>query len=163
MTDNALIVACCDHRVRFRIPCRRNDPLYFEKVAKTLSKHPDVKGIKTNALSASVLVHFGSDYCLQGVVQFAVQKKLFDAGSVVTLPTLGELVWRRAQQLDVALETLTRGRLNTENVLFLFFLGLGLVQLKRGQIMQPAIPLLWRAISLLRQIHEDEGATGPPV
>ena len=159
MTDNALIVACCDHRARFRIPSRRNDALYFEKLAKKLSEHPDVKGITTNPLTASVLVHFGHDDCLEGLVRFAARKRLFRAKRVETLPTLGELVWRRAQQFDGAIETLTRGRLNSENLLFLLFLGLGLVQLQRGQIMQPAIPLLWRAVSLLRQIHEDESTS----
>lgn len=160
MTDNAIIVASCDHRVRFRIPCRRNDALYFEKVARTLFEHPDVKDVKTNSVSASVLVQFNENHCLEAVISFALKKRLFKAGKADDFPSVGEMIWRHAQQFDVGLETLTRGRLNTENLMFLFFLALGVVQLKRGQIMQPAIPLLWRAMSLLRQIHEDENDHG---
>lgn len=157
MTDHALIVAANNQRIRLRVIRRRHDALYFAKVCKVLGEHPEIKSVRTNAISSSILILYEKD--LEQIMDFAADKKLFRFKRINMNPMIGETIWRKGQQLDIAIATLTRGKANTENLFFMLFLGLGLYQLRRGQIMQPAIPLLWRAISLLRQIHENGSAT----
>jgi Heavy metal associated domain 2 len=157
MKDRAIVVSSGNQRIRFKIPGRRGDVLYFSKVASALEHHPEVRNIRVNPIAESLLIHLHRDHHINEVVQFAHDEQLFEIrGPLLSRPTIGESLWRHTQTWDMGLVVFSRGRLNSENIFCFAFLVLGLIQLKRGQIMQPAIPLLWRALALLRKIHEDE-------
>jgi hypothetical protein len=153
----ALMTSMGPGRVRFRIPIKRGDAIYFNRIRSELESLPEVIAIRVNPLSASVLILHHGDFDLGQLVQWARSRRLF---SVPRQPdrrlTLGEMMWHKTKQVESALETLTRGRIDLETSFFFLFLVLGLSQVWRGQIMQPAIPLLWRAMDLLRKSQENQ-------
>ncbi|MDD5033143.1 MAG: hypothetical protein PHE55_00160, partial [Methylococcaceae bacterium] len=133
---------------------KRGDGLYFSKLEAGLKHCPQVQTVHVNARAASILIICATDESLDSIGDFAREQSLFDLRSEQAPPlkTLGEQVAAQINNLDQALATGSRGHLDLQSIFFLLFLGLGLRQMWRGQIMQPAIPLLWRAMEILKDL-----------
>lgn len=141
-------------RVRLHIPAKKGDALYFSGLAAALKSVGGINAVRVNAVAASVLILHSEECNLKSIAEFARRHRQFNLQSNPLKPqrTLGELVADQIQQTDRLIATGSRGHLDAQSIFFLLFLGLGLSQLWRGQIMQPAIPLLWRAWEILKQI-----------
>lgn len=155
----AYIVHSTPGRVRLRIPGKRGDAIYFAGLEAALTKCADVETVQVNVRAASVLITQMQGSSLPSVADFARRHKLFSLKQAEATPvrSLGEIVAAQIAEADRLIATGSRGRLDSQSIFFLLFLGLGLKQMWRGQIMQPAIPLLWRAMEILKDLNPPQG------
>ena len=54
--SRAFVVHCTATRIRIKIPERRRQEAYFAALQRALLQHPDVLGVRTNPLAASVAI-----------------------------------------------------------------------------------------------------------
>lgn len=146
MTPRALLVHSVPGRLRLKIPDKRRDHDYFQRLQNELQTLEGVIELSLNAYTASALI--GHDWPSDEILlHFAERTGLF-----VLDPAPFEPMWRRAsvrlEQWDRRLATLTRGEVGVRSVLMLVTLLLGLRQAMRGQTLGPASNLLWYALTL---------------
>ena len=142
-------------RIRIKIPSKRGDAFYFATLEASLRNCPGLSSLQINARAASALVTFSGAGNLTVLSQFAKRNKLFllQNDDMPNMKTLRELAFSGVNQVDHLITTGTRGHVDMQSIFFILFLGLGLQQLWRGQIMQPAIPMLWRALEILKDLE----------
>src|SRR5712671_6162198 len=63
-------------RVRLRVPSRRGEVPFFEKVVRELSKHPAIRELTATPLTGSITLHYYDP--LQQIVAAAADQKLFE-------------------------------------------------------------------------------------
>ncbi len=151
----AYVVHVAPGRARIRIPAKRGDGLFFTQLESWFKTCPGISQIQINPRAASVLVHFASvTPGLNEIARLARQHRIFRLDeNPPPLKTVAEIVADRMGRANQVISTGTRGHLDSQSVFFLLFLALGIKQLWRGNIMQPAIPLLWRAVEILRDMN----------
>jgi hypothetical protein len=151
----AYVIHSVTGRTRLQIPAKRGDGLFFANVEASLQSCTGIDSVRFNSRAASILITYTSDSNLKSIADFARKRKLFNlrGNQPVPVKTLGEVLASQVGQVDRLVATGSRGHLDSQSIFFLLFLGLGLLQMWRGQIMQPAIPLLWRAMEILKDIE----------
>jgi hypothetical protein len=135
-------VASIEHqlpgRVRLRVPSKRGDVPFFEKVVHELSKHPSLRELIASPLTGSITLH----YCepLQPITAAAAEQKLFDTGR--SEPQKDGSKSQQASRLREAsgLAGATAAGLS----------GLGLFQVARGNVLGSAVENLWYAFGAQR-------------
>ncbi|MEI6354571.1 MAG: HMA2 domain-containing protein [Methylococcus sp.] len=149
----AYVVHTVPGRARIRLPSKRGDALFFGRLEQWLLTCPGIVDVKTNVRAASALLVFEGQGDLAQVAEAARHHRWFRMErNPPPLKTVGASFSDHLEQLNELITTTTRGHLDTHSVFFLFFLGLGLQQIVRGNVMQPAIPMLWRALEILRDM-----------
>ncbi len=153
--QTAYVTHALQGRLRLKIPAKRGDGFYFASLESDLSKCPGVESVTINPRAASALIKFWGGGGMAVLNQYARKHKLFTIkpDKNAELKTLNQFVYTQVKQVDEVITLLTRGHLDMQSIFFLLFLGLGLQQLWRGQIMQPAIPMLWRALEILQDLE----------
>jgi hypothetical protein len=63
--------------------------------------------------------------------------------------------------IEQALKSGTAGGVDLRTLAFLGMMGLTLHQILRGQVLGPALPMLWNAFSLIGQINRSAPAESP--
>jgi hypothetical protein len=151
----AHLVHAAPGRARIRIPAKRGDAFFFSELETWLKTCPGVSRIQINPRAASALIHFsGMTAGLTEVARLARQHRIFKLDDKPPpLKTVAEIVAEQMGQANQLLSTGSRGHLDAQSIFFLLFLALGVKQLWRGNIMQPAIPMLWRAVEILRDMN----------
>lgn len=153
----AHVVHAVPGRARIRIPAKRGDGLYFSALEAGLKSCAQIASIQVNPHSASVLIVFAEDGNLHVLGQYAQEHGLFDLQEEIVAVghrPLGAVLSDQLGQANRLIARSSRGHLDVQTLFFLLFLGLGLKQLWRGQVMQPAIPLLWRAMEILKSYQK---------
>lgn len=155
----AYVVHALPGRVRIKIPSRRGDAAYFVQLQSELSRCKGVAAIQANLRAASVLIAFAPTGDLNTIASFARKKKLFNLEAEAQLPqqSIGEIAAAQLNFVDRLLATGSRGHIDLQSSFFVLFLGLALRQIWRGEIMMPAIPLLWTALGLLKDLRPPSG------
>jgi hypothetical protein len=131
-------VASIEHqlpgRVRLRVPSKRGDVPFFEKVVRELSKHPSLRELTASSLTGSITMH----YCepLQSITAAASEGKLFETGR--SEPQKHASKSKQASRLGEAsgLAGATAAGLS----------GLGLFQVARGNVLGSAVENLAKNI-----------------
>lgn len=133
-------------RVRLRIPARRGDDAYFANVASQLREIGGAEGVKTNPRTGSVLIN-GLE--LDRLAETARNERLFALRRSPPPPeSVIDAVGTSVDTLESGVKKVTRGEMDLASLAFVFFLGLGLVQLLRGNFAGPATTLFWYAAML---------------
>jgi len=154
-------------RVRLKIPQKKGDEDYFDRIAKLFANFPGITQLQLNPAAASVLIcHDGTEAQFGNIAEFAQAKGLFSIAeqpeeetfSIPHLP-IATLTSTGLNRLDESLMDFSQGRLDNRSLFVLTLTGLAIHQLTRGNIMAPASSLLWYAIELLR---EENGKTVGP-
>lgn len=151
----AYVIHSLPGRVRIKIPSKRSDAAYFVRLEAELTRCKGVASIQANLRAASILIGYAATGDLNTIANFARKRQLFNLEPEGQLPpqqSIGELAAAQIKFLDRLIETGSRGHLDLQSSFFLLFLVLGLRQMWRGQIMQPAIPLLWRVMEILYKL-----------
>ena len=65
-------------RARLRVPSKRGEVPFFEKVVRELSKHPAVHELTATPLTGSIMLQYSEP--LQAITAAAAAQDLFDAG-----------------------------------------------------------------------------------
>ena len=149
-------------RVRLKIPQKKGDFRYFDRIAESFAECQGITQLQLNPPAASILICHRTDTLFQNIAEFAETKGLFsltempkdyEAIAIPNLP-IATLTSLGLNRLDDSLLDFTQGRLNGRSLLFLSLIGLGIHQATKGHIMAPAASFLWYAIELLKQENE---------
>lgn len=157
MLPNAFITHATQGRVRIKIPDRKGDSTYFaslkEKLAG-LSELPGIQRVEANPMTGSILVLHTLDLQatdLEMVAQYSEFNNLFCLR--LSPPQQASAPGRPVQALQETnrkVGTLTGSEIDGEILAILGLLGIAVVQLKRGNIMIPAVSALWYVYSLIK-------------
>lgn len=135
-------------RVRYRIPERRGDNAFFDRLQQVLADTPGVRAVAVNAGTAGVLLEFDGELeQMLAAVRAAGLFRVMDA-----MPqSLAFEASAGLKTVDRNLSLITGGRLDLDGALVFTLIGLALHQALRGQWLAPASTLFWYAVTLLRQ------------
>ena len=141
-------------RLRVKIPEKRRDDGFFERVRQQLSHWDGVERVAVNPLTASVLVEFSDLAALFG--ENALKNDLFEV-DYDALQAIGEeppVLTEQAADVfaraDATVRRMTSGGADLRSAIFLLLIAGGIYQLLRGNIAAPAATLLWYAGATLR-------------
>jgi hypothetical protein len=132
-------------RARLRIPSRRGDEAFFERLKEQTAGLTQVTATEVNARTGSVLIrHEGP---LDSVTEECRERGLFNLESMTTFERpLVERVRDQLGALDAGVRGTTAGEVNMWAMISLLFIGLAVIQLARGRILGPVTTLAWAAI-----------------
>lgn len=162
MGNEILVSAYIKHRlpgrVRLKIPQKKGDHRYFDRIAEAFADCPGITQLQLNPPAASLLVCHGADTPFLSIAEFAQTNALFtvieqapeETFSIPNVP-LTMLTSAGLKHMDNALVDFSRGRLDGRSLLFLALIGLAIHQMTRGRVMAPAASLLWYALSLVKE------------
>jgi len=136
------------NRLRIYIPEKRKSSEYFSKLKASLSQVEGVGRVDTNPLTGSVLIQYFGD--ISKVIEYAQMNHLF----ALERGALEEEVWisrmfREVDNLDMKISASTDGNFNLASIAGVVFIGLGGVQVYRGQILPVASALFLYAAQFL--------------
>jgi hypothetical protein len=162
MPPVASIVHQVRGRMRLRVLEKRQDADYFELTRARLESLPGVDRVTTNSSTGSiVLYHELPDNDI-------LREQLFNSGCFVfgtktaqPAPSF-EPLRSGLSAIEQGLRSGTAGSVDLRTIAFLGMMGLTLHQVLRGQVLGPALPMLWNAFSLIGQINRSPpaGSTG---
>lgn len=145
MAEPAQLLHLSPGRVRLRCPRLRGDVGAMDALAQRLAGLPDVREVRGNALTGTLLVlHQASP---EALLEASAPLLRFEGPE--PLRSLRADVRGHLDALAVGLERSTGGALDARGLAFLAFLGIGLAQLARGQMLMPAATAFWYAIATL--------------
>lgn len=142
MADAALLpLAEIEHRIpgrmRLRLRERRGDAAFFERLAEGLGSVEEVRAVRVNPDTASLLVeHEAEDSAL---LEAARRRRLFEAAPAKPRSQARKAPVRAPAPLDIAATGLAAA---------------GLVQLARGRIVGSASENLWNAYGLYQATRQ---------
>jgi hypothetical protein len=136
-------------RARLRIGEKRGVSEYFSLVKETLIRCPGVQSVETNPLTATVLIFYSGP--VDVVLAFAAESGLFRVQSSPKSASRSILqgAIQGLQQCDRQIRATTDSRLDLSGMLFIALGGAALYQAVQGEILAPAVTLLWYALATL--------------
>jgi hypothetical protein len=135
MTPVAHIEHKLPGRVRLRIPSRRGEVAFFEKVVRALSGHPAIWEIAASPLAASLTLHYSEP--LQDIAAAAAQLALFEITQPKSATGEGDPTPAGGSGGDGGLASSLAAGLS----------GLGLYQVCQGNVVGSAVESLWLAFN----------------
>jgi len=161
MKPVAQIIHQTRDRTRFRVPGKRRDDQFFSDIQEQLAKLPDIEEVKTNPLSSSVLLlHPDSEpqETLNRVEKLGVFDSIETAFEPKTLDLNPATITNGFSKLEDSFSAFTE---KEHTPFFILLIGLAAMQVARGQILGPAIPLLGYALELTRSAQTNQSRTNP--
>lgn len=143
-------------RLRLRIREKRLDSDYFQEVSARIESLDGVTEVSCNATTGSLLL-------LHPELPFVdLEPRLNDLSlfEMVTEPEITatplEKVSNGFSWLNQAISETSSGDLDLRSLAFLGLIALSIQQIMRGNIMGPAIPMLFNAMSLVQQTDSSD-------
>lgn len=145
-------------RVRLKIPQKRGDLRYFDRISELFTDCPGITQLQLNPPAASILICHGTETDFLNIAEFAQTNGLFriidqpeeETFSIPYLP-IPTLTSTGLSRVDESLMDFSQGRLDGRSLLFLSLIGLAVRQMAKGHIIGPASTLLWYAFSVLKE------------
>lgn len=147
-------------RVRLKIPQKKGDFEYFDRIAELFSVCPDVSQLQLNPVAGSLLICHGTETQFLNIAEFAHSNGLFTLidppEEIITIPhvPLARLTANGLGNIDELLMGFSRGRLDSRTLLIMALIGLAVRQGSRGNMMGAASSLIWYAFRLLKEESE---------
>lgn len=166
MTDNenqpsAYIKHQLAGRVRLKIPQKRGNFRYFDRIAELFADCPGITQLLLNPPAASILICHVTETDFLNIAEFAQTNGLFTIveqpeEETFTIPYLPipKLTSTGLKHLDESLIDFSKGRLDGRSLLILALIGLSVRQMTKGHVLGPASTLLWYAFSSLKEENE---------
>ena len=144
-------------RLRLKVPACRGNAGYFQEAVGVLAEMPGVSHVQANPVTASILLLHSLE--VANIGEFAEQHQLFrlDPEPSIGLPAAAR-VSAELRKIDHTLFEATRGQTDFRTVAFLVLLALAAHQAVRGNVMAPAVTLVWYALASLRLFGGTETA-----
>jgi len=145
-------------RVRLKIPQKKGDFHYFDRIAELFSDCPGITQLQLNPPAASMLICHVTEIDFLTIAEFAQTNGLFtiieqQAEETFSIPYLPipKFTSTGLSRVDESLMNVSRGLVDGRSLLFLALIGLAVRQMTKGAIMGPASTLLWYAFSALKE------------
>ncbi len=135
-------------RVRLRVPSKRGEVPFFEKVVRELSKHPAVHELTATPLTGSIMLHYSEP--LHAITAAAADQSLFETGRAEPAAKRGEP--NKAGQVSKA-SLLTNGAATALS-------GLSLFQAAQGNVLGSAVENFWHSFGAHRILARPDIAAG---
>jgi len=144
-------------RVRVKIPQKKGDFRYFDRIAESFAGCPGITQLQLKPSAASILICHETETDFLNITEFAQTNGLFtiieqpeeEAFTIPYLP-IPLLAASDLNRLDESLMDFSRDRLDGRSLLFLALIGLAVRQMTKGHVLGPASTLLWYAFSVLK-------------
>jgi hypothetical protein len=144
-------------RVRVRIGERRGDGAYFERVRQALRRSDGVTRCQANPLTGTVLIEHVAP--LEQVLGLAQAQELFYVDRTEPALVPGQIrAAQGLQRIDAELRQLTGGEGDLRTLALAGLIGLGVVQLIRGNVLAPAVTLFWYALMTMHFLQQQDGS-----
>jgi hypothetical protein len=157
---NAYIKHQLPGRVRLKIPQKKGDFDYFDRIAELFSDCPGITQLQFNPPAASILICHRAETHFLNIVEFAQTNGLFtlieQPEEIFAIPHLpiAKLTYNGLSNIDDVLMDFSRGRLDGRTILIMALIGLAVRQITRGNIMGAASSLIWYAFRLMKEESE---------
>ncbi len=134
----------------------RRDSSFFAELGRKLGGIPGISGVQTNPLTGSVLILHTAE--LQAVAQQVAAQGAFRLASPeVENFSIQTAAARGFQGASRDLRVISGGTVDLSSLLFLGLAGLAVRQAIQGNLLAPAVPLAWYALSVLQLEHNAPG------
>jgi hypothetical protein len=161
MIPSAHIVHQVRGRLRLQVREKRKDIAYFETVRSRLDSLADIDEVRVNTTTGSiVMLHSLPEHDeLTGQLQ---QLELFEITEARQPgPTGLDTVGSGLADIEQLIKSGTAGSVDLKTVAYVCMMGLTVHQIMRGQILGPAMPMLWDAIRLIDRIGSTSADNTP--
>jgi hypothetical protein len=137
MPSPAIVSHRSPGRLRIKIASRKGDHAFFSTIAQSLQEEMQLKAVRTNALTGSVLI-LDSAVDIEAVADHAAAHDLFalQAHEPIKVPLARTLV-TPVQEMDQKIKRFTAGEIDTMGTIFILLCIYGLVELLRGNAKAP--------------------------
>jgi Heavy metal associated domain 2 len=153
MLPIAIVAHSARGRARFKIADRRRQEEFFATAADRLGAAPGVERVEVNPLTGSILVHHESS--VSALSGYAEANGLFRLeGQPVRV---SNLMRQRALWADHQVRAYSGESLDLKSLGLVLLLGMGTLQLIRGQLAAPAVTVFWYAAALLATSQKGVG------
>ena len=139
-------------RVRLRIAEKRKDPDYFEEVGEQLETVSGILEFRTNSATGCIILQHPEQTWPELEPQLE-QLGLFEiSGTPETGKPAMESLATGLSRVDKAVTAGSGGRVDLKTLAYLGLMAITISQAMRGQLLGPAIPLLFTAMSLVDRL-----------
>lgn len=166
MLPDAHVVHRLPGRLRIKFDRQKGDGAFFSMLSRELRACPGVLDVTANPITASVLIQHTADETK--IMQFAATHELFNVSPHDGSPAVDVQAQMTAgfRGFNRDLQSVTGGALNFDALIVLGLGGLAIQQAIEGNIMAPAVSLLWYAYNASRMTpigrESQPGEIGPP-
>lgn len=136
-------------RLRIRVPARRHDAEWWQRVGAELREVPGISAVEINPLTASMLVHHDAGFEPARALVGNELLSLADERRVARGSLLDQ-VRERFASIDAAISAASDGKVDLASLALLGLGALILQQVLRGNVTAPAVTLAWYAAELTR-------------
>lgn len=144
----AYVVHVLPGRARIKIPSARGDHAYCAVLGDALAACTATRAVTISPRTGGVLIFH--DGALAKIARFAAEAGLFVLPSLEpALPAMRGQFQGALAALDHGIERATGGAADLGVSIALLFLALAVGQLRRGNVLVPALPLAWNVLVLL--------------
>jgi len=163
MTEVAYIVHKIPGRVRLRIRAKRQDPAYFEELCRQLQPLNCLEDVRVNCNTGSIILRHAETPYAEVETELR-QLQLFEIaeGPEPETPALRPLQ-SGISKLDQLIREESLGVANLRTIVVVAAALLAIRQFRRGELLGPALPMLWNALELAGRFNSwksgaDDGA-----
>jgi len=167
MLPEASVIHCTLNRIRLKIPSARGNRQYFAEIGEKLSGIAGLNRIEINPATGSILI-LSDSIRLEGLGDFAAEHGLFEITSQrAQREPLSKKIIKPLSDLSSSVTRLSGGELDLPGLVFIALLGVGAVQILRGNFGAPPwYTAFWYALgvftkSLTDKTPKQEQATTP--
>ncbi len=146
MTPRAHVTHRIPGRIRIRLPSMRGDYEFFGRLEKEISGFPAVKSIASNPLTAGILLLHEGD--AGDILAKARAMRLFD---VQPAGSLQERADANLEEAGRMLKRISGGAADLNGIVIVALMALAVQQAVEGNIVAPAVTMLWYALDLIRR------------
>ncbi|MGD8618514.1 MAG: hypothetical protein PVH54_04930 [Gammaproteobacteria bacterium] len=158
-------VACIVHqirgRMRLRIREKRQNTGFFDAVITQLESLPGIERVTVNTSTGSVILYHELPNNEMLVEQLLDTGMFVFSAETVRQSSVFNPLRSSLSGIEQAIKSGTAGNVDLRTLAFLGMMGLTLHQVLRGQVLGPALPMLWNAFSLIGHINNTQPEPGP--
>lgn len=161
MTPQAHIIHQIRGRVRLRIKAKRQDAEFFEAVHGQLTTLQGIEDVRVNSDTGSiVLVHPEIPYSALETQLQTLDLFEMAAGPEAETPVIVPLI-SGISKVNQKISELSSGRIDLLTLVIMGAVALAIRQSMRGDLLGPALPLLWSAVELAIRISRSRADATP--
>lgn len=148
MTELAYIVHQIAGRVRLRIRNKRQDQAYFDELCSQLQSLDCIEDVRVNCNTGSIILRHPERSYTEVETELR-QLQLFEIaeGGEPETPALRPLQ-SGISRIDQLIREESSGIANIRTVVIVAAVLLAIRQFRRGEVLGPALPMLWNALEL---------------